>query len=166
MWHGLKIRQYFNSSHIIEVLDHYTAKELTEITQEFATEFEMEVEEGAAEMIARSTDGMPKQILDRMRFIRDYAIVKTSSKNITAEIVSEALKMLTPDQQVHGRLGIPSEVRREVWRRDGGKCVKCGSRQNLEYDHIIAVSQGGSNTARNIELLCEVCNRAKGASIQ
>jgi hypothetical protein len=24
---------------------------------------------------------------------------------------------------------------------------------------------GGSNTARNLQLLCETCNRAKGASI-
>jgi 5-methylcytosine-specific restriction endonuclease McrA len=64
------------------------------------------------------------------------------------------------------RDAIPSEIRREVWRRDEGKCVKCGSRKNLEYDHIIPVSRGGSNTARNIELLCEVCNRAKSDLIQ
>lgn len=54
---------------------------------------------------------------------------------------------------------ISMEVKREVWRRDGGKCVKCGSRANLEYHHIIPFSKGGSNTARNIELLCEKCNR-------
>lgn len=64
------------------------------------------------------------------------------------------------------RQTISSEVRREVWRRDEGKCVKCGSRIDLEYDHIVPVSRGGSNTARNIELLCEACNRAKGDSIQ
>ena len=60
---------------------------------------------------------------------------------------------------------ISSSVKREVWRRDEGKCVKCGSRKNLEYDHIIPFSEGGSNTARNIELLCERCNRSKGAKI-
>lgn len=59
----------------------------------------------------------------------------------------------------------PSKVRREVWRRDEGKCVRCGSRQRLEYDHIIPVVRGGSNTARNIELLCELCNRRKGSEI-
>lgn len=56
---------------------------------------------------------------------------------------------------------IPGRVKREVWRRDGGKCVKCGSRDRLEFDHIIPVSKGGSNTTRNIELLCEKCNREK-----
>lgn len=63
------------------------------------------------------------------------------------------------------RKRIPEKVRIEVWRRDGGKCVKCGSREKLEYDHIVPVSLGGSNTARNVELLCEKCNRSKGASI-
>ena len=56
---------------------------------------------------------------------------------------------------------ISSQVRREVWRRDFGRCVECGSRDKLEYDHIIPFSKGGSNTARNIELLCENCNRKK-----
>jgi len=60
---------------------------------------------------------------------------------------------------------IPEKVRMAVWRRDGGKCVKCRSREKLEYDHIIPVSLGGGNTARNVELLCEKCNRSKGASI-
>jgi hypothetical protein len=69
-------------------------------------------------------------------------------------------------QESHSRMAISSHVRREVWRRDGGSCVKCGSRRNLEFDHIVPVSRGGSNTARNIELLCETCNRSKSASIQ
>ena len=61
---------------------------------------------------------------------------------------------------------IPESVRIEVWRRDGGKCARCGSRENLEYDHIVPVSKGGGNTARNIELLCEKCNRGKGNRIE
>lgn len=60
---------------------------------------------------------------------------------------------------------IPDKVKMFVWQRDGGRCVRCGSRKNLEYDHIIPVSKGGANTARNIQLLCETCNRSKGANI-
>jgi len=63
------------------------------------------------------------------------------------------------------RAAIPQRVRHEVWRRDRGICVECGSRARLEFDHIIPVSRGGSNTARNIELRCEPCNRRKGARI-
>lgn len=60
---------------------------------------------------------------------------------------------------------IPDAVRLFVWQRDQGKCVKCGSAEQLEYDHIIPISRGGSNTERNVQLLCEACNRGKGANI-
>jgi HNH endonuclease len=63
------------------------------------------------------------------------------------------------------REAIPERVRHEVWRRDQGRCVDCGSRERLEFDHIIPISKGGSNTARNIELRCEACNRRKSASV-
>jgi HNH endonuclease len=64
-----------------------------------------------------------------------------------------------------GRKPIPEQVRHEIWRRDQGRCVDCGSRERLEFDHIIPVSRGGANTVRNLELRCESCNRRKGASI-
>ena len=60
---------------------------------------------------------------------------------------------------------IPEEVRLFVWRRDNGQCVRCCSRERLEFDHIIPVIAGGSSTERNIQLLCESCNRSKGATI-
>jgi HNH endonuclease len=63
------------------------------------------------------------------------------------------------------RQAIPERIRHEVWRRDEACCVDCGSRERLEFDHIIPVSKGGSNTARNIELRCETCNGRKGARV-
>lgn len=60
---------------------------------------------------------------------------------------------------------IPESVRLFVWQRDEGKCVKCGSRERLEFDRIIPIALGGSNTERNIQLLCERCNREKGKSV-
>jgi len=63
------------------------------------------------------------------------------------------------------RENISEETKISVWRRDNGRCAKCGSRINLEYDHIIPVSKGGANTIRNIELLCEKCNRKKSNQI-
>ncbi|MGY8826915.1 MAG: HNH endonuclease, partial [Candidatus Latescibacterota bacterium] len=60
---------------------------------------------------------------------------------------------------------IKEEVRIAVWRRDEGQCVMCASKERLEYDHIIPFSKGGSNTVRNIQLLCERCNREKSDKI-
>ena len=64
-----------------------------------------------------------------------------------------------------GREPIPDQVKVFVWNRDGGRCVKCGSKERLEFDHVIPLSMGGANTARNLQLLCETCTRAKGASL-
>ena len=60
---------------------------------------------------------------------------------------------------------ISQDVKDKVWNRDGGKCVECSSNENLEFDHIIPHSKGGANTYRNIQLLCEPCNRNKSAKI-
>ncbi len=68
-------------------------------------------------------------------------------------------------ESVTRREPIPEKVKMYVWRRDGGRCVNCHSNQKLEFDHIIPVSKGGSNTTRNIQLLCENCNRSKNAKI-
>jgi hypothetical protein len=60
---------------------------------------------------------------------------------------------------------ISQDVKDKVWNRDGGVCVECDSNDSLEFDHIIPFSKGGANTYRNIQLLCEKCNREKSAKI-
>jgi hypothetical protein len=60
---------------------------------------------------------------------------------------------------------ISQTVKDKVWRRDEGKCIECGSNEKLEFDHIIPFSKGGANTYRNIQLLCEPCNRSKSDKI-
>ena len=63
------------------------------------------------------------------------------------------------------RKPISQNVKDKVWNRDGGKCVQCGSNEDLEFDHIIPHSKGGADTYRNLQLLCEPCNRSKSAKI-
>ena len=60
---------------------------------------------------------------------------------------------------------IPHDTREFVWNRDGGCCQNCSSRDNLQFDHVIPLALGGSNTAENIELLCRKCNQAKSAKL-
>ena len=60
---------------------------------------------------------------------------------------------------------IPQDVRNAVWNRDGGRCVECGSKDNIELDHIVPFKEGGSSTWRNLQILCESCNRKKGGKI-
>jgi hypothetical protein len=62
---------------------------------------------------------------------------------------------------------IPTKVKIEVWKRDGGRCVRCGSTSNLHFDHVIPYSRGGSSlVAENIQLLCARHNLAKRDRIE
>lgn len=63
------------------------------------------------------------------------------------------------------RAPIPDDVKVLVWQRDKGRCVRCGTQENLEFDHIIALAKGGSNTFRNLQILCADCNREKGCEL-
>jgi HNH endonuclease len=58
---------------------------------------------------------------------------------------------------------IPQDVKIAVAARDGGRCRRCGSTEDLHFDHVIPWSRGGANTIANIQLLCGPHNRAKGA---
>lgn len=42
-----------------------------------------------------------------------------------------------------------------------GECANCGKQWNLEYDHIIKYSHGGSSEVENIQMLCRSCNQRK-----
>lgn len=93
-------------------------------------------------------------------------LVREKIRKLRSQVDYLKFRQKSPDDDLeYERLPIPEEVRNEVWRRDQGKCTRCNSVFKLEFDHIIPVSKGGSNTARNIQLLCEICNRQKSDSI-
>ena len=55
--------------------------------------------------------------------------------------------------------------REALYGHQGGLCNGCREHfrpQNLEVDHIIARSQGGTDHLENLQLLCGHCNRVKG----
>ena len=55
----------------------------------------------------------------------------------------------------------PEEVKREVIRRDGGRCLCCSSTKRLQVDHILSHYHGGMHDPANLQTLCSVCNRDK-----
>lgn len=66
----------------------------------------------------------------------------------------------------HNRM-IPTSVKLEVWKRDKGKCIECGSSDNLHFDHILPFAKGGTSLkAENIQLLCARHNLQKSDKIQ
>lgn len=122
----------------------------------------------------RKEIGQRNQFLRELEFEFDFEGQKANSPNtypITLRPSLEPMKGRTKAKSTNPEEGdarsrrIPQDVKDKVWNRDGGKCVECGSNQNLEFDHIIPFSKGGANTYRNLQLLCESCNRSKSDSI-
>lgn len=82
--------------------------------------------------------------------------LKTTDRNIFIKSKLKDIKDLE-----HNRM-IPTSVKLEVWKRDKGRCKKCGSTDNLHFDHILPFSKGGTSLlAENIQLLCARHNIAK-----
>jgi hypothetical protein len=97
-----------------------------------------------------------------------------------AEIIDHALSLLLQELErrrcaavtspraaraaVGGSRHIPASVKREVWRRDDGRCAyagrdgRCTERSFLEYHHVQPYAAGGAATATNIELRCRAHN--------
>ena len=67
---------------------------------------------------------------------------------------------------VSGR-AIPAAVKREVWRRDRGRCRyvdrtsgrRCGSQHLLQIDHVVPYACGGAAEPNNLRLLCAAHHR-------
>jgi hypothetical protein len=56
---------------------------------------------------------------------------------------------------------IPGPLRETVFARDGGKCVRCFSDQDLTVDHIFPQSIGGTHAITNLRCMCRSCNSAR-----
>lgn len=97
----------------------------------------------------------------------DAKIVNNGNRNVfkfylkPVEFISIRKEVELP----HSRL-IPTSVKIEVWNRDKGRCVKCGSQKNLHFDHDLPYSKGGTSlTAANVRILCMKCNLSKSNKI-
>lgn len=100
----------------------------------------------------------------------DYKTVFDGKRNVFKFILKLSKNNANSNYEdtkfTHTRL-ISSEIKREVWKRDQGKCVLCGSNKNLHYDHDLPFSKGGTSlNALNIRLLCASCNLRKSAKIE
>ena len=66
---------------------------------------------------------------------------------------------------------IPAAVKREVWRRDRGRCRyvdrtsgrRCGSQHLLQIDHVVPYARGGGAEPNNLRLLCAAHHRHRHA---
>lgn len=103
--------------------------------------------------------------------LSDYKIIHDGKRNTIRFILKlsnkQSSKTNVKDVNLaHTRI-IQSEIKKEVWKRDRGKCVKCGSHKNLHFDHDLPFSKGGTSlSVKNIRLLCVMCNLQKSGKIE
>lgn len=99
-----------------------------------------------------------KIINDGKRYVFKFILKLSSDQKINVE---------NTDREIEHTRIIPSFVKQEVWKRDGGKCVKCGETTNLHFDHDLPYSKGGTSlTSKNVRLLCMKHNLQKSAKIE
>jgi hypothetical protein len=123
---------------------------------------------------------------DQLRMLEDLTNHRSCGAD-PALIVSQALKLLLADtlkkkaaltdRPRSGRSNgdesvatptraIPAVVRREVWRRDRGRCAfvddagqRCKATRAVEYHHIVPYGKGGKHESSNIALRCRPHNQ-------
>lgn len=138
------------------------------VIQQFIIEHSAQIEEKSnyyRSLIQKEKEEQERAEIEYQKEIIKQEIIERKKRQ---EIRNAALKELEEEGVLESskkREPIPQGTQDIVWNRDGGCCVKCGSQENLEFDHIIPFSKGGSNSARNLQLLCQKCNREKSNKI-
>ena len=61
----------------------------------------------------------------------------------------------------NGRNDLTADDVREIAALQGGRCALCARKVKLTVDHMLALSKGGENTRRNVQMLCHPCNSGK-----
>lgn len=91
------------------------------------------------------------------------------SQSVKKMKVSDYPEILVKDGMLK-RVELPTWLKRGVFFRDRGRCIKCGkdltgtivTGEDLHYDHIVPLADGGANDPTNFQLLCKDCNLKKG----
>lgn len=99
------------------------------------------------------------QLMDRFRISPE----QLRSSMETLQRSSYAINFDRP--KFAGRPWIPVSIRTAVLKRDGRRCLVCGSIERLSMDHVIPFSHGGLDTIKNLRVLCVPCNSRRGARV-
>ena len=59
------------------------------------------------------------------------------------------------------RMKLEPAQEQTLLRRYNRRCLGCGTRRNIQIDHVVAVASGGADDPRNAQLLCGRCNKRK-----
>jgi len=98
-------------------------------------------------------------------------LIQSWARGVTRSDAEEAIRELSESPYGYvlkkraTRKKITPALRQEVYESDGFACVVCGTSENLEIDHIIPVSKGGTDDRINLQTMCAQHNRKKGNKV-
>ena len=134
--------------------------------------------DSAAPSAAKVSAQAPAQPGDQAADRPDTSAAKTAGDATSAPKTPRLDRQATPPRTrtsaaktgVPGR-AIPAAVKREVWRRDRGRCRyvdrtsgrRCGSQHLLQIDHVVPYACGGAAEPNNLRLLCAAHHRYRHA---
>ena len=84
-----------------------------------------------------------------------------SSISLNSPSSSKSRRWSAPATKIVGQPADTDSVKAAVIVRDGGRCRDCYSAVNLQINHIVPLSKGGSSEESNLQTLCRRCNRRK-----
>jgi len=61
---------------------------------------------------------------------------------------------------------VSAQTRSDLLSLAQHRCAACPSTENLEIDHIVPVSRGGTSDPKNLQVLCRKCNRKKRVTLR
>jgi hypothetical protein len=101
-------------------------------------------------------DGDPAVILDRALTV----LLENLERTKLAKVHRPRPAVASNTRARH----VPAAIRREVWKRDDGRCAfvggegRCNERGFLECHHVVPFADGGETTAANLQLRCRAHN--------
>jgi len=106
-------------------------------------------------------DGRPVVFFDKLPERKGhFAICHSCIAKLYMDYVAPAFKQ--DESIIVKRQVIPEKLRNKIFKRDGYKCLQCGTTRNLQIDHIIPFIAGGTTIESNLQTLCKNCNLSKG----
>jgi 5-methylcytosine-specific restriction endonuclease McrA len=104
---------------------------------------------------------LEKVLHECIRRTLEQHVRRRTGSDKTAETKAEKIDRKAPPR---GRY-LPVQVRRQVWRRDEGRCAfvsadgrRCGATYKLEFHHVHPYAKGGAATVENISVRCAMHN--------
>jgi len=106
------------------------------------------------------------KIVDDHFVFNDDVLVEDSEKDSLINFCEEKIKNYYSNIEIESEVNSGWGRKRVILLERNPYCSLCGSKPNgeieLDIDHIIPVSKGGTDDLENLQVLCHRCNRGKG----